>query len=124
MTVMNFVASRLHQRSSRCVSVPSVSQETRIRATEKDADSKAQNICISNHYGGEEVTHTLATDGGEDTHGWMEAFWQHFYDMSKSRTLTYARVSWRIMPNPHCCVDIQWSQGFTVTFRPVEAVLR
>lgn len=69
---------------SRGVVIASVSQETRIRATERDPDSKAQNICISNHYGGEEVTHTLATDGREDTHRWMEAFWQHFYDMSKS----------------------------------------
>lgn len=74
---------------SRCVSITCVSQETRIRATEKDADSKAQNICISNHYGGEEVTHTLTTDGREDTHRWMEAFWQHFYDMSKSRILIF-----------------------------------
>ncbi|XP_056890024.1 rhotekin isoform X1 [Takifugu flavidus] len=62
-----------------------INKETRIRATEKDPDSKAQNICISNHYGGEEVTHTLATDGREDTHRWMEAFWQHFYDMSQWR---------------------------------------
>ncbi|XP_011614344.2 rhotekin isoform X2 [Takifugu rubripes] len=62
-----------------------INKETRIRATEKDPDSKAQNICISNHYGGEEVTHTLATDAREDTHRWMEAFWQHFYDMSQWR---------------------------------------
>ena len=58
-------------------------QETRIRASEKDPHSKVQNICISNQYGGEEVTHTLTTDSREDTHRWMEAFWQHFYDMSK-----------------------------------------
>lgn len=60
-----------------------VFQETRIRASEKDLHSKVQNICISNQYGGEEVTHTLTTDSREDTHRWMEAFWQHFYDMSK-----------------------------------------
>lgn len=58
-------------------------QETRIRATEKEPHNKVQNICISNQYGGEEVTHTLATDSREDTHRWMEAFWQHFYDMSE-----------------------------------------
>lgn len=58
-------------------------QETRIRASEKDPQSKAQNICISNQYGGEEVTHTLSAEGREDTHRWMEAFWQHFYDMSE-----------------------------------------
>ncbi|KAF3850713.1 hypothetical protein F7725_012485 [Dissostichus mawsoni] len=58
-------------------------RETRIRASEKDPQSKVQNICISNQYGGEEVTHTLTSDSREDTHRWMEAFWQHFYDMSQ-----------------------------------------
>lgn len=58
-------------------------QETRIRAAEKDPHSKAQNICITNQYGGEEVTHTLAADSREDTQHWMEAFWQQFYDMSE-----------------------------------------
>ncbi|XP_028313536.1 rhotekin isoform X4 [Gouania willdenowi] len=60
-----------------------INKETRIRASEKDPQSKVQNICISNQYGGEEVTHTLTTDSREDTHRWMEAFWQHFYDMSQ-----------------------------------------
>ncbi|TKS78861.1 Rhotekin [Collichthys lucidus] len=58
-----------------------INKETRIRASEKDPQSKVQNIRISNQYGGEEVTHTLTTDSREDTHRWMEAFWQHFYDM-------------------------------------------
>lgn len=58
-------------------------QETRIRASEKDPQSKVQQICISNQYGGEEVTHILTAESREDTHRWMEAFWQHFYDMSK-----------------------------------------
>ncbi|KAM9744082.1 rhotekin isoform 1-T1 [Menidia menidia] len=60
-----------------------INKETRIRASEKDPHSKVQNICISNQYGGEEVTHTLTADSREDTHRWMEAFWQHFYDMSQ-----------------------------------------
>nr|XP_020450159.1 rhotekin isoform X2 [Monopterus albus] len=60
-----------------------VNKETRIRASEKDPHSNVQNICISNQYGGEEVTHTLTTESREDTHRWMEAFWQHFYDMSQ-----------------------------------------
>ncbi|XP_038560380.1 rhotekin isoform X2 [Micropterus salmoides] len=60
-----------------------INKETRIRASEKDPHSKVQNICISNQYGGEEVTHTLTADSREDTHQWMEAFWQHFYDMSQ-----------------------------------------
>ncbi|XP_052448216.1 rhotekin isoform X1 [Carassius gibelio] len=62
-----------------------INKETRIRAAEKDPHSKAQNICISNQYGGEEVTHTLAADSREDTQLWMEAFWQQFYDMSQWR---------------------------------------
>uniref|UniRef100_A0A8C6UZC9 Rhotekin n=1 Tax=Neogobius melanostomus TaxID=47308 RepID=A0A8C6UZC9_9GOBI len=60
-----------------------INKETRIRASEKDPNSKGQSICISNQYGGEEVTHTVTTDSREDTHRWMEAFWQHFYDMSQ-----------------------------------------
>ncbi|XP_073697522.1 rhotekin isoform X1 [Garra rufa] len=62
-----------------------INKETRIRAAEKDPHSKAQNICITNQYGGEEVTHTLAADNREDTQRWMEAFWQQFYDMSQWR---------------------------------------
>ncbi|KAL0979763.1 hypothetical protein UPYG_G00189340 [Umbra pygmaea] len=60
-----------------------INKETRIRASEKDPQSKSQSICISNQYGGEEVTHTLSADSRDDTHRWMEAFWQHFYDMSQ-----------------------------------------
>ncbi|XP_030638452.1 rhotekin isoform X2 [Chanos chanos] len=60
-----------------------INKETRIRASERDPHSKAQSICISNRYGGEEVTHTLAADTREDTQRWMEAFWQQFYDMSQ-----------------------------------------
>uniref|UniRef100_A0A8C1IW57 Rhotekin n=1 Tax=Cyprinus carpio TaxID=7962 RepID=A0A8C1IW57_CYPCA len=62
-----------------------INKETRIRAAEKDPHSKAQNICITNQYGGEEVMHTLAADSREDTQHWMEAFWQQFYDMSQWR---------------------------------------
>ncbi|XP_077416564.1 rhotekin isoform X2 [Vanacampus margaritifer] len=60
-----------------------INKETRIRVSEKDAQGKAQNVCISNQYGGEDVTHILTTDSREETHRWMEAFWQHFYDMSQ-----------------------------------------
>uniref|UniRef100_A0AAR2L7L5 REM-1 domain-containing protein n=1 Tax=Pygocentrus nattereri TaxID=42514 RepID=A0AAR2L7L5_PYGNA len=67
------------QMMSGCLRV----KETRIRAAERDPHSKAQSICISNQYGGEEVTHTLATDCREDTQRWMEAFWQQFFDMSQ-----------------------------------------
>ena len=72
-------------------------QETRIRASEKDSQSKAQSVCITNQYGGEEVTHTLTTDSREDTHRWMEAFWQHFYDMSESPT---PQTRWSVTKTP------------------------
>ncbi|XP_029115324.1 rhotekin-like isoform X3 [Scleropages formosus] len=60
-----------------------VNKETRIRASEKDPQSKAQSISITNRYGGEEVTHAVGTESREDTQRWMEAFWQQFYDMSQ-----------------------------------------
>ncbi|XP_041756239.1 rhotekin isoform X3 [Coregonus clupeaformis] len=60
-----------------------INKKTIIGVSEKDLHSKAQSICISNHYGGEEVTHTLSADSREETHRWMEAFWQQFYDMSQ-----------------------------------------
>ncbi|XP_012992310.1 rhotekin isoform X2 [Esox lucius] len=60
-----------------------INKETRIRASEKDPDSNVQSISISNLYGGEEVTHTVSADSRQETHRWMEAFWQHFYDMSQ-----------------------------------------
>nr|XP_048702504.1 rhotekin isoform X4 [Caretta caretta] len=58
-------------------------QETRIRATEKDPRNKLQSMSVTNRYGGEEVTHTLLAESRADTQRWMEAFWQHFYDLSQ-----------------------------------------
>lgn len=98
------------------VSFPSLlfaRQETRIRASEKDPQSKVQNICISNQYGGEEVTHTLTTDSREDTHRWMEAFWQHFYDMSKLARLRSVSAA-----------ELSESDLSSQPRRPVAAVLR
>ncbi|XP_075440527.1 rhotekin, partial [Ascaphus truei] len=60
----------------------SVSKETRIRASERDGQCQAQSLCISNRYGSEEVTHTLRAESRADLLRWLEAFWQHFYDMS------------------------------------------
>ncbi|XP_078390983.1 rhotekin isoform X2 [Cetorhinus maximus] len=59
-----------------------INKETRIRATEKDAKRKSNSISITNHYAGEEVTHTLVAESREEMCRWMEAFWQHFCDMS------------------------------------------
>uniref|UniRef100_A0A8D0C8U2 Rhotekin n=1 Tax=Salvator merianae TaxID=96440 RepID=A0A8D0C8U2_SALMN len=60
-----------------------VNKETRIRATEKDPKNRLHCMLVTNRYGGEEVTHTLLAESRAETQRWMEAFWQHFYDMSQ-----------------------------------------
>ncbi|XP_021238259.1 rhotekin-like [Numida meleagris] len=40
-------------------------------------------MSVTNRYGAEEVTHTLLAESRAETQRWMEAFWQHFYDMSQ-----------------------------------------
>ncbi|XP_069488576.1 rhotekin isoform X2 [Ambystoma mexicanum] len=60
-----------------------INKETRIRATDKDPKNKLQCMSITNRYGGDEVTHTLLAENRGDMQRWMEAFWQHFYDMSQ-----------------------------------------
>ncbi|XP_072898065.1 rhotekin isoform X2 [Hemitrygon akajei] len=62
-----------------------INKETRIRATGKEPKRTSNCILITNQFAGEEVTHTLVTDSLEEMHRWMEAFWQHFYDMSAWR---------------------------------------
>ncbi|KAM8939922.1 rhotekin [Pelodytes ibericus] len=61
----------------------SVNKETRIRASEREGPQQVLSLSITNRYGCEEVTHTLRTESREDLRRWMEAFWQHFYDMSQ-----------------------------------------
>ncbi|EOA92899.1 Rhotekin [Anas platyrhynchos] len=39
-------------------------------------------MSVTNRYGAEEVTHTLLAESRAETQRWMEAFWQHFYDMT------------------------------------------
>ncbi|XP_065606336.1 rhotekin isoform X2 [Cyrtonyx montezumae] len=60
-----------------------INKETRIRATEQEERGKLHSISVTNRYGAEEVTHTLLGESRADTQRWMEAFWQHFYDMSQ-----------------------------------------
>uniref|UniRef100_A0AAR2KJ71 REM-1 domain-containing protein n=1 Tax=Pygocentrus nattereri TaxID=42514 RepID=A0AAR2KJ71_PYGNA len=60
-----------------------INKETRIRATEKDPVLNTQSILITNQWAHGESTHMLVTHTHQDTHSWMEAFWQHFYDMSQ-----------------------------------------
>ncbi|XP_065495098.1 rhotekin-2 isoform X2 [Caloenas nicobarica] len=66
-------------------------QETRIRAVEKDSKRRTNNFSIINLVSGEAVVQLFAADGGEELQKWMEAFWQHFYDLSQ----------WK-----HCCEEL------------------
>lgn len=50
---------------------------------EKDA-KKIHNFSVINPGPRQAVTHIFAVDNKEDLQKWMEAFWQHFFDLSKS----------------------------------------
>ncbi|XP_040184827.1 rhotekin isoform X1 [Rana temporaria] len=60
-----------------------VNKETRIRCSDREGQNQAQSLSITNRYGSEEVTHHARAEGREELRRWMEAFWQHFYDMSQ-----------------------------------------
>ncbi|XP_063165757.1 rhotekin isoform X2 [Candoia aspera] len=68
-----------------------INKETRIRATEKSPQGPVRCMSVTNCYGGEEVTHTLQAESHAEAQRWMEAFWQHFYNMSQ----------WK-----HCCDEV------------------
>ncbi|KAM3910442.1 rhotekin isoform 2-T2 [Leptodactylus fuscus] len=61
----------------------SVNKETRIRCSDREGQCLVHTLSITNRYGCEEVTHTAKAESREDLRRWMEAFWQHFYDMSQ-----------------------------------------
>ncbi|NXC98904.1 RTKN2 protein, partial [Certhia familiaris] len=65
----------------------SINKETRIRAVDKDSN----NFSVINPVSGEGVTQRFATDSRDELRKWMEAFWQHFYDLSQ----------WK-----HCCEEL------------------
>ncbi|XP_073473766.1 rhotekin isoform X2 [Aquarana catesbeiana] len=60
-----------------------VNKETRIRCSDREGQNQVQSLSITNRYGSEEVTHHARAEGREELRRWMEAFWQHFYDMSQ-----------------------------------------
>ncbi|XP_009863283.1 PREDICTED: rhotekin-2 [Apaloderma vittatum] len=68
-----------------------INKETRIRAVDKDSKRRTNNFSVINPMSGEAVTQLFATDSREELHKWMEAFWQHFYDLSQ----------WK-----HCCEEL------------------
>uniref|UniRef100_A0A452GL05 REM-1 domain-containing protein n=1 Tax=Gopherus agassizii TaxID=38772 RepID=A0A452GL05_9SAUR len=65
-------------------------QETRIRAVDRGTEKRINNFTVTNPVDGEAVTQLFAADSREELHKWMEAFWQHFYDLSQ----------WK-----HCCEE-------------------
>ncbi|KAM5323004.1 rhotekin-2 [Glossophaga mutica] len=70
--------------------VVSINKETRIRAMDKNA-KETHSFSVTNPVAGEAVTHIFAADSREDLQKWMEAFWQHFFDLSQ----------WK-----HCCEEL------------------
>ncbi|KAM6429720.1 rhotekin [Rhynochetos jubatus] len=60
-----------------------VNKDTRIRATERGGRGGPHGMAVTNRLGGEEVTHTLVAESRAEAQRWLEAFWQHFYDMSQ-----------------------------------------
>ncbi|XP_013370318.1 PREDICTED: rhotekin-2 isoform X2 [Chinchilla lanigera] len=68
-----------------------IHKETRIRAMEKDAKKGVHNFSVINPLAGQAVTHVFAVDSRADLQKWMEAFWQHFFDLSQ----------WK-----HCCEEL------------------
>ncbi|NWW72651.1 RTKN2 protein, partial [Climacteris rufus] len=69
----------------------SINKETRIRAVDKDSKRRTNAFSVINPVSGEAVTQHFATDSRDELHKWMEAFWQHFYDLSQ----------WK-----HCCEEL------------------
>ncbi|XP_074855645.1 rhotekin-2 [Carettochelys insculpta] len=67
-----------------------INKETRICSIKKDAKRRINNFSVTNPVNEEAVTQLFATDSREELHKWMEAFWQHFYDLSQ----------WK-----HCCEE-------------------
>ncbi|XP_021094832.1 rhotekin-2 isoform X4 [Heterocephalus glaber] len=68
-----------------------IHKETRIRAMEKDAKKRIHNFSVINPLAGQATTHIFAVDSKADLQQWMEAFWQHFFDLSQ----------WK-----HCCEEL------------------
>ncbi|XP_006759439.2 PREDICTED: rhotekin-2 [Myotis davidii] len=64
-----------------------INKETRIRAME-NTKKRVYNFSVTNPVAGQAVAHIFAADNKEDLQKWMEAFWQHFFDLSQ----------WK-----HCC---------------------
>ncbi|XP_063817886.1 rhotekin-2 [Pseudophryne corroboree] len=60
-----------------------ITKETRIRAVEKDSKKRTNSFTVINLVSGEAVTKIFSADSKEELQKWMEAFWQHFYNLSQ-----------------------------------------
>ncbi|CAK6436336.1 unnamed protein product [Pipistrellus nathusii] len=67
-----------------------INKETRIRGME-NTNKRIYNFSVINPVAGQAVAHIFAADNKEDLQKWMEAFWQHFFDLSQ----------WK-----HCCEEL------------------
>ncbi|NXG78572.1 RTKN2 protein, partial [Baryphthengus martii] len=68
-----------------------INKETRIRAMDKDSKRRTSNFSVINPVSGEAVTQLFAPSSRDELQDWMEAFKQHFYDLSQ----------WK-----HCCEEL------------------
>lgn len=50
---------------------------------DKNAKTRIHNFSIINPAAGQAITYIFAAENKEDLQKWMEAFWQHFFDLSK-----------------------------------------
>ncbi|RXM34639.1 Rhotekin-2 [Acipenser ruthenus] len=72
------------------IAIP-VNKETRIRAVDKNPQKRTNSFTVINRVDGEAMTNVFTADCREELQKWMEAFWQHFYDLSQ----------WK-----HCCKEL------------------
>ncbi|XP_038678326.1 rhotekin-2-like [Scyliorhinus canicula] len=68
-----------------------IDKETRIRTMGKGSAMKMYSFSLINPYSGETTSRVFSADCKDDLQQWMEAFWQHFGDMSQ----------WK-----HCCKEL------------------
>ncbi|KAM9027470.1 LOW QUALITY PROTEIN: rhotekin [Ara ararauna] len=60
-----------------------INKETHVRALERGVQGLPLALAVTNRLGREDVTHTLVAESAAEAQRWMEAFSQHFYDMSR-----------------------------------------
>ncbi|XP_069467301.1 rhotekin-2 [Ambystoma mexicanum] len=75
-----------------------VNKETRIRSMNKDSSKRSYGFSIINPIAGEATTQIFMVDSREDLQSWMEAFWQHFYDLSQWKHCSEALIKFYTSP--------------------------